>query len=289
MSTVAARSGRLRLFLAVVGPVLGSYLGSRPALAAPPSASAAPPRTFVVLREHGAGTPSSAQPHLDRLLAVVGEQNHWPQVSGRYFNERPAALEFVRQQKPEFGILSLAAFVSLKASLSLTVIGEVVAPKAGGTRYSLVSKRGQAVEKCAGRRVATTYASDPKFIDRVVSGGAFRLADFTVIEARRPLEPLKQVLRGEADCALIDDAQLEAARHIEQGAEIAPLWQSAELPGMAVVAFPRASGVSVASLKASLGTLCSKATDACKNVGIDRIQQSSESRYQAVVAAYSKP
>jgi len=253
------------------------------------TAAAAPARSFVVLREHGVGTASRAQPYLDELLRAVAEQNHWPKATGRYFSERTPALAFVREQKPDFGILSLSAYLALKETLSPSVIGEVTAAQAGGRQYFLVSKQAQAVAGCVGHRLATTFAADAKFIDRVVADGAFRLADFKLVPAQRPLEPLKQVIRDEADCALIDDAQLAATGHIERGRELRTAWRSAELPSMAVVAFPRTDAAAVKDLKQSLAGLCEKAKQACASVGIDRIQPSSDERYRALLARYSKP
>jgi len=241
-----------------------------------------------VLLEHGSGTPARAQPYLDELLTVVAKQNQWPKPVGRYFSERTQALEFVQKEQPSFGILSLGAFLALKQSLSLTVVGEVAAPKAGGRQYFLVSKRQSALGGCKGQPLSTTYGSDVKLVDQVVAGGAFRLADFKLVEARRPLEPLKQVLRGEAECALIDDAQLDATHHIEQGAELKPVWRSAELPGMPVVAFPRADAASVQTFKQSLAEVCTKAKQACANVGIELMRPSDAGRYRAVLDAYSK-
>src|SRR4051794_5520314 len=80
------------------GLLLGALAVVQPVLAAPPHA-------FMVLREHATGTASTAQPYLDQLLAVVVEQNHWPKVTGRYFSDRGQALEFVREEKPEYGIV----------------------------------------------------------------------------------------------------------------------------------------------------------------------------------------
>jgi len=268
-------------WLPLAGLVLGVLTTLRTAFAAAPPA-------FVVLLEHAVGTPARAQPYLDELLAVVAEQNHWPKASGRYFAERPAALAFIRDEKPAFGILSLNAFLALRASLSLSVIGEVVAPKTGGGQYFLVSTQAGTADACKGQRLTTTYGADPKFVDQVVARGSFRLSEFTLIEARRPLEPLKQVLRGEAACALIDDAQLDASLHIEHGAELQPVWRSAELPGMAVVAFPRAAVAMVQSFKQSLGGLCAQAKQACSSVGIEELRPSTEARYRAVLDAYSK-
>lgn len=272
-----------RSALAVIGLSLCAALSLGAAPPAPPAHS------FVVLREYGVGTASRAQPYLDELLRVVAEQNHWPKATGRYFAERAPALAFVREEKPEFGILSLSAYLALKDSLSPSVIGEVASPQAGGRQYFLVSKNAQALEGCVGHRLATTFASDAKFIDRVVADGAFQLAKFTLVAAQRPLEPLKQVLRDEADCALIDDAQLAAAAHIEHGAELHSAWKSAELPGMPVVAFPRTDAAAVKSLKQSLPNLCVKAKQACASVGIDAIKPSSDERYRALLSHYSKP
>src|SRR6187551_3028508 len=113
----------------------------------------APPRSFVVLREYGVGTASRAQPYLDELLRAVAEQNHWSKATGRYFSERASALAFVREQKPDFGILSLSAFLALKEPLSASVLGEVSAAQAGGRQYFLVSKQAHAVEGCVGQRL----------------------------------------------------------------------------------------------------------------------------------------
>jgi hypothetical protein len=255
---------------------------------APALAAAPPPHGFVVLREYGTGTPSRAQPYLEQLLAVVAKQNQWPKLSGRYFAERAAALDYVHQEKPDFGIFSLSAFLSLKSSLGLSVVGEVISPKAGGTKYYVVSKHASALAGCKGHPLATTFGADATFVERVVAHGAFELKDFTLVRAHRPLEPLKQVLRDEAECALIDDAQLEATRHIEQGAELKPVWQSAALPGMAVVSFPHAGAAAVASFKRTLGGLCSSAAEACATVGIEQLKPAGEDRYRAVLDAYAK-
>ncbi|HEX2674716.1 MAG TPA: hypothetical protein VHM25_27760 [Polyangiaceae bacterium] len=269
--------------LALVSTALGALLSV---------AAAAPAKTahsFVVLREYGVGTPSRAQPYLDELLRVVAEQNHWPNATGRYFSERDSALTFIRDEKPDFGILSLPAYLALKASVAPSVIGEVSAAQAGGRQYFLVSKQAQALQGCTGHRLATTFAGDAKFVERVVAEGAFRLADFTLVDAKRPLEPLKQVIRDEADCALIDDAQLAAATHIERGSELKTAWRSAALPGMAVIAFPRSDATATKAFKQSLTGLCVKAKQACASVGIDLIQPSSDERYRELVARYSKP
>ena len=205
---------------------------------------------------------------------------------GRYFSDRAPALEFVHQSNPDFGILSLPAPLALKeAAVTRRVIGEVLAPQAGGATIAFwfQKQNAQTPSKAALGTVSRRPSRQPtqSLVDRVVADGAFKLADFSLVEAHRPLEPLKQVLRGEADCALIDDAELAATQHIEQGGELRTVWRGAELPGMAVVAFPRADAASVKSLKQSLAGLCAKAKQACASVGIELIRPSSDERYRA--------
>ena len=256
--------------------------------AAPQRASADSERRFVVLREHGSGAAARAQPYVEQLLNAVAKTSGWSKASGRYFAERAPALEFIRNEQPEFGILSLDAFLALRAPHKLSIVGEVVAPKAGGLQYHLVSSKAGDLAGCRGHKLATTFAADPAFIERVVARGAFKWADFEIVKAQRPLQPLKQVSRGEAQCALIDDAQLEAAKHIEEGSQLKSVWQSAKLPGMAVVAFPKASAATIKELKGALSSVCAKADGACANVGIEQLRPSSEATYRAVIDAYAK-
>ena len=243
---------------------------------------------FVVLREHGSGAATRAQPYLDQLLNAVAKQNGWPAATGKYFAERAPALEFMKTNRPQFGILSLDAYLALRASHELGVIGEVVAPKAGGLQYHLVSAKAKNVAGCRGQSVATTFVTDPVFVERVVARGAFKLSDFKLVAAERPVQPLKQVLRGEAACALIDDSQLEAAKHIEAGDTLKSVWQSSKLPGMVVVAFPKSNPATVAQFKASLPGLCAAAGQACSSVGIEQLRPTTEATYRPVIAAYTK-
>lgn len=263
-------------------------LGLCLASAARNGAAADTERVFVVLREHGSGAATRAQPYLDQLLTAVATTSGWSKASGRYFSERAPALEFIQAKAPDFGILSLDAYLALRAPHKLSVVGEVIAPKAGGLQYHLVSNKARDLAGCRGQKVATTFISDPTFVERVVARGAFKWADFKIVEAQRPLQPLKQVSRGEAHCALIDDAQLEAAKHIEEGSQLKSVWQSPKLPGMAVVAFPNADPASIKALKASLSSVCAKANGACSSVGIEQLRPTTDATYRSVIDAYSK-
>jgi hypothetical protein len=246
--------------------------------------------TILVLKEHGVGSPTLAQPYVDRFTALVGQKNAWGSVRGQYFSSRSAARQFIAADHPQFGILSLGAFLALRGEYGLKVIGQVASTLAGGRQYFLVSKSVQDLAGCKGKTLASDHAGDPRFIDRVVARGAFRLADFKLLQNLRPLQSIYQVLNGEADCALIDDAQLAELKHLDTANEVGVVWRSAQLPPMAVVAFPNAPAASRKAFEASLHGLCQEepAQTVCQEVGIQALDAVGPSDYAKVVSLYGR-
>ena len=242
---------------------------------------------ILVLNENGLGSAAQAQPYIDKLVDIAAEKNGWASADGKWITSRDRAKKYIRDEKPEFGILSLGAFLALRKANGLAVIGQVDAAATGGKQYFLVSKSGSGVGDCKGKVVATNHADDPKFVDKVVAGGAFKLSDFKLENTRRPVQTLKKVIRGDAACALIDDAQLAELGHIDGGSSVKKVWSSKELPAMAVVAFSSASEADRAKFKASLGSLCAGAGKThCDKVGIKALKPADESAYKSAIGAY---
>lgn len=256
-------------------------------LAQAPSARAAEPVKFVVLLEGGVGGGAQAQGYVDELVAGFAKRCGWPGAACLYTNSRDRALEYVSAEHPAFGLFSLGAYLALVDAHKLTVIGVAEAKRAGGRQYFVVAKQGVGLGDCKGQRLASNQAEDPRFIDRVVFAGAAKLADFTLVPTRRPVQTLKAVIRDEARCALIDDAQKETLTSVEGGAELKVLWSSAELPGIPIVAFDGTDKDLVAALKKALPDTCSDGRAMCTNIGIERLQAASDADYEALVRCYT--
>ena len=266
--------------LAVVG-ALALALGPAPARSAPGEVE------ILVLREHGVGSPTLAQPYLDRFMALAAQQNGWQAARGQYLTHRAAVPAYVKEHTPHYGILSLGAFLALREPYKLEVIGRVASTLVGGEQYFVVSKAAPDLKGCKGKTLASDHTDDPKFIERVVARGAFKLTDFQVIENQRPLQSIKQVLGGEATCALIDDAQLSELRHLEGGGDVQVVWSSPKLPQMAVVAFPAAPAAERKVFQANLSHVCdADGQTACGEVGIRALDAASANDYAEVVSAY---
>src|SRR5690606_1845431 len=100
---------------------------------------------------------------------------------------------------------------------------------------------------------------------------------------------IKKVIVGEADCALIDDAQLAELGHLEGAADVKAVWASEKLPPMVVAAFPSAPAAEKKALQQSLPKLCEgEGKGVCAEVGLQSIKSASATDFQALIAAYGK-
>jgi hypothetical protein len=244
---------------------------------------------ILVVKEHGVGSPTLVQPYLDRFVAIAAEENGWANAKGQYYNNRSAAEAFIQVHHPHYGIFSLPVFLALRAQYKLEVIGQVAVSLAGGRQYYLISKSAPDLAACKGQTVVSDHTDDTRFIERVVAGGRFTLANFTVVQTQRPLQTITKVIDGEAVCALIDDAQRAELPHLEGAAGLRTVWQSAELPPIVVTAFPAAPADERKRFREHLANLCDNdGQSACAEVGIVSLKAASAADYAAVVAAYGK-
>ena len=244
---------------------------------------------LIVLKERGVGTSAQAQPFVDKFVAIAKQKLGWTSAKGTYFTERKPAEAFVDAEKPQFGILSLASFLAMKEPRKLDTIGQVKVSRAGGQQYFLVSKSAGDQGVCKGAKLATDHAEDTKFIDRVVFNNTMKLADFKLDATKRPLQGLKAVIKGEAQCALIDDAQLAELANMEGGKDLKTVWKSDTLPPLAVVALPTATDKQKQAFKGSLSSLCDgDGKTVCKEIGIESLKPAGDDAYAQVLARYKK-
>jgi hypothetical protein len=236
---------------------------------------------LIVVREHSVGSAAQAQPYVDQLVAVAQKTQGWSSASGHYEADRASAESWINDNSPQYGIMNLAALLAFHDSQKLEIIGQVNVSTKGGQQYFIVSKSSGDVSTCKGATLATVE-DDTKFVDKVVSGGAFKLSDFTVETKKRPLQPIKAVANDEVKCALIDDAQKDDPT----AKDLKVVWSSSKMLPMAVVAFPNAPDK--ASFKSNLPNLCSSddGKKACGAAGIQSLKTASDSDYSQVLAAY---
>jgi hypothetical protein len=237
--------------------------------------------------ERGVGSAAQAQPYVDKLMELVKSANNWDAAEGKYTTQRGQAKDYIAKSSPQFGIFSLGAFLGMRADHGLAVVGVAEVDTAGGRKFHIVSKNAANLAGCKGKKLASNHLKDKKFIDKVVAGEAFTLAQFDLLKTKRPVQTIKKVIKGDAECALIDNAQLAELAHLDGAAGIKSIWASAELPPMAVVAFSGVGAGERATFKSSLGSLCTGAGKShCDKVGIKSIRAADESVFAAAINKY---
>jgi hypothetical protein len=265
-------------------------VGASPMIApgAADAADAADPVHVLVLRENGAGSQATAQRYIDEIMGQVARLNGWSGAKGSYQTSRGGAEKWISEHDPHYGILSLTAFLALRGKHGLEVLGKAQVKGGGGGQYFVVSKTQTSLAGCKGQKLATNHAGDAQFIDGVVADG-FALKDFDLMKTSRPLQTIKKVLRDDAACALIDDAQLADLSNVDGGTALKPVWSSAKLPPMVVVAFKSAPKAEAKAFKGSLPKVCAKeGRSACGAAGIESLAPASEKDYAAVVKKYGR-
>jgi hypothetical protein len=284
MRTPVASSRVLRKFcLAAALP--GLFVGLTPTAAVATDGTV----HVLIVKEQGVGSAAQAQPYVDKLVGVAGKLNGWTAVEGKFTTTREAAEEYIHGSDPQYGILSLGAFLSLRGRHQLEVMGQAEVAFGNGQEYHIVSKNQADLAGCKGKTLASNHAEDTRFVDKVIAGGSFAVADFTLVATKRPVQTIKKVIAGEAECALIDDAQYAELARIEGGAAVKSVWKSDKLPPMVVVAFPSAPAASRATFKSKLGAVCSgDGKAACGEVGIKALKGAGNKDYEAVVGKYGK-
>lgn len=243
----------------------------------------------LIIKEQGVGSAAQAQPYVDKLVGAAGTVNKWAATEGKFATTREAAEEYIHTADPHFGIMTLPAFLALRGKHQLEVMGKADVSVGNGQEYHVISKTQTDLAGCKGKTLASNHVEDVRFAEKVLGRGQFTLADFTLVPTKRPVQTIKKVAAGEAECALIDDAQFAELSKIEGTAGIKSVWKSDKLPPMVVVAFPSAPAPERAIFKAALPKVCVGASKAaCGEVGIKNLAAADASEYQDVITAYGR-
>lgn len=244
---------------------------------------------ILVLKENGVMSSAAAQPHMDQLVEVARAAMGWSKASGKLVTRRGVAQDYIKEKEPWYAMISLGAFLAMRQAQGFEVIGNVEVKNGGGRQYFIVSKSAADLAACKGKKLASNHAEDQKFINKVVSGGDFKLGDFDVVTTKRPVQTIKKAIDGDVECALIDDAQKAEMGHIDGGSSLKVAWSSKQLPAMPVVAFSSAPAADRAKFKSSLGSLCTgSGKSSCDQVGLLKMSSGDESAYKKVIKSYGE-
>ena len=263
------------------------------------SAALAGPKDFVVYAPGMGGTAEQARPYLETFFRDLEKEMSWPTGSadGQYFEEESAVAGYLASKKPGYGLVTPGMYLDLackKESIDIvaTVVG--VANAGSSARYHVVVKNPDIKElkDLQGKKVSSNHLQNAKFISAVVFAGKLDAQTYFKLEpTNSPIKPFKLVDRGEADAALVDDAQLAHMNTLPFGKELRVLYSSEPLPPFPVVSFGKVvKPAERDAMKKTLLGLCATATGApvCKSLSITRFEAVDPAAYKSALAQYCK-
>jgi ABC-type phosphate/phosphonate transport system substrate-binding protein len=188
------------------------------------------------------GDAETAQPYIDRFNAQLEKNAGWPKGSlkGRFLPSKKEAISYIEAQKPGFGVLDPWLYFELRKQHKLEPLIQVEGQDLNSPVLHVIVKDPaiKSLDDLKGKRLWTTLAESPQYLGQVVLDGK-EPADkrYSLKQVGAAMKAARAVLRGEADAAIVDDAQLEAAKKIEGGAALRTIYTSKPQPPVVVVQF----------------------------------------------------
>lgn len=241
--------------------------------------------SFAVLYPFAGAQGQNAQSAMERLGQQIASKGGWTTAQGQLFTRASALSQALSQKAPDTLLMPLSTYLALKAThpdWKATYEVSLVSPQR--QQFFLVTDD-PARRSCDKASVVTHHLDDSPFVTQVVAGKSKALQDLQWVKQRRPIQVLKSLLRGQAECALIDTAQLAAARQLPGGEGISTLWSSQKLPSMVVVVQKQAR-----SWKKVLGSLCRGGSGpVCQEVGLLGFSKLARAKVKSIEASYAAP
>ena len=204
-------------------------------------------------------------------------------LSGEYHTKAKQCDAYIKAQAPSLVVLDLATHLRKSASMKLTPIGHLGAPDS--VKWHLVVRQGsfKDIGSLSAKTVLTTTADDPAFIKGIVLGGKGDTLNFK--RSRRALKALRDVGRGKADAALVDQDAVAHMGELDLPSPLESIYQSEGLPALTMSATQ--DNAMTKKVAKSLSTLCQgPGQKLCKTFKVKRFQAPDKKRLKALQARY---
>ncbi|MCO5167196.1 MAG: PhnD/SsuA/transferrin family substrate-binding protein [Planctomycetes bacterium] len=238
------------------------------------AAAGRPPgeRGLVVCYPHAPGSTELARPVMERLGGYLTWRAGFD-LQPVYTNDPAEARRWIDEGRPRFAILSLSLFLQWREALDLRPVAQSERNHALTERYHLVVAQEspwRALEDLRAARdgrkavIWSSHLDDPRFVSRVVLGGALEVTHDGAGDARgvvtaQPLRALRRMKANEpfegqpVDAVLLEDAawlELQRLQSFREG--LRALHTSAPLPTPPVVSIGPVDGDDAARLREAL-------------------------------------
>jgi hypothetical protein len=204
-------------------------------------------------------------------------------LTGEYHTRRASCEAYVRANSPVLVVLDLATHLSKARAWKLEPIAHLGKPDAVTWHVVVRKDTHPDLASLAGKAIVAAAPEDNAFLSRIALGGAG--SGVTFAHTRRPLKALRQVGRGKAEAALVDQDAVAHMAELDLPHALVSIHSSEGLPGLTMSAAGR--GDTVNKVKAAVSKLCEgQGRKLCKNFGVQHFQAADRARLDVLLGRY---
>ncbi len=212
----------------------------------------------------GPGSTADAQPVVDRFLTKLAALAGWSAATGAYYNDMATCRAQMKAAPASVVIVPLDIYLASHTAWKLTPVSTLKNEETAA-RYHVVGKAGTTLDSLKGQAVLTGLKEGARFLSKIGFHGKVDVStDFKLERTRSALRAAKNVAKGKAVAAILNDNQLKSCQKTPRFKDLVPLVSGPELPGAIVAGV----GSAPPKLAAALKTVCTDDAKLCKDMRI---------------------
>lgn len=239
------------------------------------------------------GTSAQAQPYIDKMLRHLENKLGWEpgSMTGAYLPDGSAAAGQLAEEKPGLALVDPSVYAGSYKTLGMTVIAKVEVGGPGAQTYSVITRADGPTDLAGleGKRVVGPVVHDEKYVVNVLLDKQVPRGSLELVNRQRPLKALRDVARGKADAAIVDQSAVEHMGELAFASELRVIYTSAPVPPPAVVVIGEGKQ-NADQLQQVLVGMCERpdAKELCKSLTLRAVKAASDKDYKALVKRYNR-
>ena len=213
----------------------------------------------------GPGSTEQAQPIVDEFIGHLAALAGLSDVSGTYINNmRNCKAAMKAEAGASVIMVPLSVYLGERANWKLSAVATLQNKETAGS-YHIVAQPGTTLEALKSQVVQSGLKESDGFLSKVAFKGQVDVGSaFTFERTRSARKAVKNVVKGKASAAILNDVQFNALKSSPKYSKLVSILAGPSLPG-AIVADV---GGSNTSLSAALMRICQEKKDACNKMRI---------------------
>lgn len=197
---------------------------------------------IILVKPGGPASTKQAQQTMDTFAKILSNLSK-TKVTATYFNDESSAMEFIKHNKPQLGIVSTAFYLKNYKNFDLQLQLQVYIQQQNTMSYVVAVAQNSninSLQALRGKKIASNHLYEMDCLSHLFFRGHGNWNNYSSTKSiSRPYSYVKRLFRGKMDAVILDNFQAESIQHLldKQGKKIRIVLNSPNVPTMPVVSF----------------------------------------------------